>query len=190
MSQVPTVNKLVPQDAATASGAKPYWSPYLAGFGLGLVLLAAILVLGSGLGASGGFARMGLLAVNTVAPEHAAALPNASEMLQQETHFLKDGLVFGLIGVAIGGFFSALAGRRIVKGGMVERGPNTGTGRRLAMALIGGGMMGLAARIARGCTSGQALTGGAMLSLGSWAFMFAVFAGGFGFAYFVRKQWQ
>ena len=33
------------------------------------------------------------------------------------------------------------------------------------------------ARLARGCTSGQALSGGAVLSVGSWAFMFAVFAG-------------
>lgn len=188
MSHVPSVD---PSPTSTqVDAAKPYWSPYLAGFGLGLVLLAAILVLGTGLGASGGFARMGLLAVNTVAPEHAADLPNASEMLAQETHFLKDGLVFGLIGVAIGGFFSAFTGRRIVKAGTVERGPNASKGKRLALALIGGALMGLAARIARGCTSGQALTGGAMLSLGSWAFMFAVFAGGFGFAYFVRKQWQ
>ena len=190
MSQVPSANNLATRTASAASGAKPYWSPYLAGFGLGLVLLAAILLLGSGLGASGGFARIGLLGVNTVAPDHVAGMPNASEMLQQETHFLKDGFVFGLLGVAIGGFFSAFAGGRIVKGGVVERGPNTSKGRRLALALIGGGMMGLAARIARGCTSGQALTGGAMLSLGSWAFMFAVFAGGFGFAWFVRKQWQ
>ena len=173
-----------------ADRGKPYWSPYLAGFGLGLVLLAAILVLGTGLGASGGFARLGLLAVNTVAPGHVAGLPHATEMLQEETHFLKDGLVFGLIGVAIGGFFSAFTAGRVAKAGTVERGPNTSRRRRLAMALIGGGMMGLAARIARGCTSGQALTGGAMLSLGSWAFMFAVFAGGFGFAGFVRKQWQ
>ncbi len=49
--------------------------------------------------------------------------------------------------------------------------------------------MGYGARLARGCTSGQALSGGAVLSVGSWAFMFAVFAGGYALAYFVRKAW-
>lgn len=168
---------------------KPLWSPYAAGFGLGLVLLAAILVLGSGLGASGGFAKIGALAVNTVAPEHLAGLEHGKTLIAGEQHFLKDELIFALLGVAIGGFLSAFRSRRVVKAGTVERGPNTSKKRRLTMAVSGGIMMGLAARIARGCTSGQALTGGAMLSLGSWAFMIAVFAGGFGLAYFVRKQW-
>jgi hypothetical protein len=49
--------------------------------------------------------------------------------------------------------------------------------------------MGVAARFARGCTSGQALSGGALLSVGSWAFMMMVFAGGYAMAYFVRKEW-
>ena len=51
-------------------------------------------------------------------------------------------------------------------------------------------MMGFAARLARGCTSGQALTGGAVLSLGSWVFMFAVFAGGYMLAPFIRRMWR
>jgi len=169
---------------------KPLWSPYLAGFGLGLVLLASILVLGSGLGASGGFAKLGALAVNTVAPDHLASLEHGKTLIAGEEHFLKDELVFVLIGVALGGFLSAFKNRRLVRGGTIERGPSTSRKRRLVMAVSGGVMMGLAARIARGCTSGQALTGGAMLSLGSWAFMLAVFAGGFGLAYFVRRQWQ
>lgn len=169
---------------------KPLWSPYLAGFGLGLVLLASILVLGSGLGASGGFAKIGALAVNTVAPEHLAEMEHGKTLIAGDNHYLKDELIFALIGVALGGFMSAFRNGRISKPGTVERGPNTSKARRLTMAVSGGLMMGLAARIARGCTSGQALTGGAMLSLGSWAFMFAVFAGGFGLAYFVRKQWS
>ena len=37
--------------------------------------------------------------------------------------------------------------------------------------------------------SGQALSGGALLSVGSWVFMMAVFAGGYGMAYFIRRQW-
>jgi hypothetical protein len=44
--------------------------------------------------------------------------------------------------------------------------------------------------LTRGCTSGQALTGGALLSVGSWAFMFSVFGGGYALAYFVRRAWR
>jgi hypothetical protein len=58
------------------------------------------------------------------------------------------------------------------------------------MAFVGGAIMGYGARFARGCTSGQALSGGAVLSAGSWAFMFAVFGGGYAVAYFVRRLWN
>ena len=37
--------------------AQPYWSPYISGIGLGLVLLAAFVIMGRGLGASGAFSR-------------------------------------------------------------------------------------------------------------------------------------
>jgi hypothetical protein len=63
-------------------------------------------------------------------------------------------------------------------------------GYRIAFALGGGALMGFAARLARGCTSGQALTGGAVLSVGSWVFMFAVFAGGYMLAPFIRRMWR
>jgi hypothetical protein len=68
-------------------------------------------------------------------------------------------------------------------------GPRIGRDMRWVFALIGGIISGIAAQVARGCTSGQALTGGAQLALGSWIFMFAVFGGAYGLAYFVRKQW-
>ena len=41
--------------AGTKSGPAPFWNPYAAGFGLGLVLLAAYLIAGRGLGATGAF---------------------------------------------------------------------------------------------------------------------------------------
>ncbi len=170
--------------------AKPYWSPYLAGFSLGLVLLLSFLILGKGLGASGGFGRIGLLVMTWLAPQHVSGLEHASHLLAGPASFLKDGILFGLIGVGLGGYLSAVAAGRVVPFGTVERGPNATRTRRLVSALAGGLLMGFAARLARGCTSGQALTGGAQLALGSWAFMFAVFAGGFAMAWFVRKQWS
>jgi uncharacterized membrane protein YedE/YeeE len=57
------------------------------------------------------------------------------------------------------------------------------------MAFGGGMIMGFGARLARGCTSGQALSGGAVLSAGSWAFMFSIFIGAYGLAWFFRRFW-
>ena len=47
---------------------RPFWNPYLAGTGLGLVLLFAYVVLGTGLGASGAITRVAVAAAHGVAP--------------------------------------------------------------------------------------------------------------------------
>ena len=51
----------------------PYLNPYLAGIGLGLVLLAAFVIMGRGLGASGAFSSTLAWLTNLVAPAHAQA---------------------------------------------------------------------------------------------------------------------
>jgi hypothetical protein len=52
------------------------WNPYVAGIVLGLVLLASFVVMGQGLGASGGIARVLTYAVSRVAPDWVAANAN------------------------------------------------------------------------------------------------------------------
>lgn len=161
-----------------------YWSPYLSGVGLGLTLLLAFVLVGRGLGASGAMMRLDVWLLNLIAPDHAAANPYFSKYL---TNTLSNWLIFEIIGVIIGGFLSGLlAGRLKAK---IGKGPNISNRGRLALAFTGGAIMGFGARLARGCTSGLALTGGATLAVGGWAFMFAVFAGAYATAYFVRKQW-
>ena len=167
----------------------PFMNPYLAGIGLGLVLLAAFVIMGRGLGASGAFSSVTALVVETVAPEHARANGFYRGYLDEGLggHPLKSWLVFEVLGVMMGGFFSgALAGRLRAT---VDRGPRISTGARLGLAFAGGALMGIGAKFARGCTSGQALSGGALLNVGSWAFMLMVFAGAYSLAYFVRRQW-
>jgi hypothetical protein len=164
-----------------------FWNPYLGGVALGLVLLAAFLVMGKGLGASGATFRTGVWAVNAVAPSHVANLP-AMSAVTEEGHPLNDWLVFEVAGVLIGGFVGALTSGRL--GREVLRGPTFSKGRRIALAVAGGVLMGFAAKLTRGCTSGQALSGGAALSVGAWAFMFSVFAGGYAAAWFLRRQWR
>jgi uncharacterized membrane protein YedE/YeeE len=101
---------------------------------------------------------------------------------------LDDYLVFMTLGTLLGGFVSGwLHGRLRVE---TNKGPRISVRTRWVMAFAGGTIMGYGARFARGCTSGQALSGGAVLSAGSWAFMFAVFGGGYALAYFVRRLWN
>lgn len=167
--------------------AQPYWNPYLAGLGLGLVLLASFVVMGRGLGASGAVASTITAGLDAVAPSHVAGNSAYAEYLKEGTSPLMDWLVFEVLGVFVGGFLSGTLAHRVKK--TVEHGPNITSGKRLLFAFAGGVLMGVGAKLARGCTSGQALTGGALLNAGSWAFMLMVFAGAYGLAYFMRRQW-
>jgi uncharacterized membrane protein YedE/YeeE len=168
--------------------AQPYWNPYLSGIGLGLVLLAAFVIMGRGLGASGAFSTVVAAGVNEVAPSQTANNSFYQEYLGdgKQSPF-KNWLVFEVIGVIIGGFISGSLAGRINK--VVEKGEKITARKRLLYAFVGGTLMGVGAKLARGCTSGQALTGGALLSVGGWAFMLMVFAGAYVMAYFVRRQW-
>lgn len=165
----------------------PYADPYLAGAGLGLVRLAAFLIVGRGLGASGAFASGAAGLTAAVAPERAAASGLFARYLAGEGPW-REWLLFEIAGVAIGGFASAYFARRLR--GEVERGPRISRGSRLLCAFAGGATMGLGAVLARGCTSGLALTGGALLAVGSWTFMLAAFAAGYFAAPLMKRAWR
>lgn len=166
---------------------RPYWNPYLAGALLGLTLLATFLVAGQGLGASALPKRAIAGATHEVAPAWTEQNPALGRYVAEDANPLRDWLVFEVVGVLLGGFAGAMLAGRFKP--VVEKGPRISTRGRLAYALGGGTVMGFAAGLARGCTSGQALSGGATLATGSWVFMLMVFAGGYGVAYFVRRQW-
>lgn len=162
-------------------------NPYLAGIGLGLVLLSAFLIMGNGLGASGAAHRLGVTIVNTISPEYVDANPYIASLTANGSQPMDNWYVFELLGVLVGGAFSAILAGRLRAG--IVRGPRIGSLARLGFAFSGGIIMGMAARLARGCTSGQALSGGALMSVGSWVFMLSIFAGGYAMAYFIRRQW-
>ena len=181
------------ENAAMAGSAardpKPYSNPYAAGFGLGLVLLAAFLIMGRGLGASGAFTSLVATGASVVAPQRAESNEFYAEYLGDGTSSpLKSWLVFQVIGLFAGGLISGALAGRVKK--TIERGPSISNRKRLLLAFGGGALMGIGAKLARGCTSGQALTGGALLGVGSWAFMLSVFAGAYAAAWFVRRQWR
>jgi uncharacterized membrane protein YedE/YeeE len=164
-----------------------YWNSYAAGALLGVVLFLAFALTGNGLGASGALQRLTTFVTDLLAPAHVDHTPYLAKMAGLDRNPLDNYLVLELAGVLLGGLVSGWRHRRL----RVETyaGPGVAPRTRWLWAFLGGALMGYGARLARGCTSGQALSGGAVLSAGSWAFMFAVFGGAYGLAWFARRLW-
>lgn len=162
-----------------------YLNPYLAGIGLGLVLLVSFVLLGAGLGASGGLARLAAALMGLIAPARTQA---SAYFGAWGPNYLSYYLVFMLFGTFVGGLVSALFSRRFHFS--LERGQACTRLLRLGYALAGGIIVGFASRLAQGCTSGQALTGGALLLTGSLLFLVSLFAGGYATAWLFRRQWH
>jgi uncharacterized membrane protein YedE/YeeE len=125
---------------------------------------------------------------NFFAPEHIDQVPYLLQLAGGNKNPLDSWIVFLTVGTILGGALSGMVNARVSI--ETNKGPQISNQQRWVYAFIGGIFMGYGARLARGCTSGQALSGGAVLSVGSWAFMFAVFAGAYALAYFVRKSWN
>lgn len=166
---------------------KAYAHPYLAGAILGVVLFLAFLLTGNGLGSSGATSRIDAALVDMVAPAHVDNTPYLLKMAGGDKNPLDDWIVPVFFGALLGGFASGARNGRLKL--TTTKGPNTTKKTRWIMSFLGGVIFLYGARMARGCTSGQALSGGATLAAGSWVVMFAIFAGAYAMAYFVRKQW-
>jgi uncharacterized membrane protein YedE/YeeE len=173
----------------TKGTEKKYWSPYLAGFFLGLTLLAALWFLGTGLGASGGLARFSAWLEHLAAPVRVEGADYFGRWFGEGMpHVLAYYLVFMALGIILGGYLSARQAGRFKP--TIERGPNFSPYGRIVLAFVGGILVGFASRLARGCTSGQALTGTAMLFTGSVVFLACLFIGAYAAGFLVRREWQ
>ena len=166
---------------------KPFMNPYLAGFLLGLVLLASFVIVGRGLGASGAARDAMVATVINVAPEYAQKSPYYDVYLATGESPIRSWLVYLALGVIIGGFISGASSNRL--GFKMERGPRINVPTRAAFALAGGLLFGLGAQFGRGCTSGAALSGMAVLSTGGILTMMMIFGSGYMVAYFFRRLW-
>jgi hypothetical protein len=171
---------------SVAAGGRRIMNPYLAGFGLGLVLLASFLIMGRGLGATAASGSVVAWAVGLVAPDWVAANPGLKGYYAEPPWV--NWTFYLIVGAFVGALVSARLGGRIRP--RIERGPHLGVQARLALAFFGGAVAAVGAKLAKGCTSGQALTGGSQLNAGSWIFMLSVFAGAYALAWFVRKEWR
>jgi uncharacterized membrane protein YedE/YeeE len=163
-----------------------FWSPYIAGAGLGLTLLATFYLAGWGLGASSAFSLLTSVGMREVHPDFAQRLTYFSQYLNVESP-LRNWVLFEVGGLFLGALSAALfSGNFKLR---FDRGPGLSPGIRLIAALSGGIMIGFASRLARGCTSGVALSGGAQLAIGGWIFVIAMFVSGFIVAALFRRLW-
>lgn len=160
-------------------------NPYLAGIGLGLTLLASFVILGAGLGASSGIARIAACCELFISESHTLASEYFGNWGSKPLNYY---LVFMLAGVFIGGLCSAMLANRVKV--QIEKGSKSPVMLRVLFALVGGILVGFSSRLANGCTSGQALTGSALLLTGSFVFLICIFIGGYMTAWLFRRQWN
>jgi uncharacterized membrane protein YedE/YeeE len=164
-----------------------FWSPYIAGVGLGLTLLATFYLAGWGLGASSAFSLLAGVGMKEIQPEFTQRLAYFSQYLNVESP-LRNWVLFEVGGLFLGALAAALfSGNFRFR---IDRGSGMGVGMRLITAVAGGIVIGFSSRLARGCTSGVALSGGAQLAIGGWVFVIAMFVSGFIAAAFFRRLWR
>lgn len=162
-------------------------NPYVAGTILGLVLLAAMVVSGRGLGASGGLKYCVVSAVGAVDRPHADKSVYYSKYFENGQKPIRNWLSLEIFGVVAGGFISGALSKRL--GFRIEKSPKISNAKRLIFAFIGGAFFVYGAQLARGCTSGAALSGMAVLSLAGFVTMAVIFGSAYVFAFFFRKLW-
>ena len=167
---------------------KPYMNPYLAGFLLGLVLLASFFITGRGLGASGAAKSVVIETIGSVAPEYAKGNDfYASFFATGDGRPMRNWLVYLTMGVLGGAFFSGFMSGRA--GFKIDKGEQISNATRLIFAVAGGFLFGVGSQFGRGCTSGAALSGMAVLSSAGFITTIAIFGTGYVIAYFFRKLW-
>lgn len=162
-------------------------NPYLAGFLLGVLIIATVFITGRGLGASGAIKDMVVAAGAGLAPESSKTSAFFGEYFDSDTSPTRSWLVIQTLGLLMGAFLSGfLSNRGSFK---VEKGPGISKLSRLSFALAGGALFGIGAQLGRGCTSGTALSGMAVFSAAGFVTMMAIFGTGYMIAWFFKKLW-
>ena len=164
-----------------------YWNPYFGGFLLGIIVLMSFYISGRGIGASGAIKSTVVAVVHTVTPEHAENSAYYSQFLKGEKSPLNSWLVFQILGVIAGAFFSGAVNSRLKF--RMQHSPKITTKTRAIFVILGGFLFGIGSQFARGCTSGGALSGLAVFSTGGIITLITIFVSAYLFAWFFRKLW-
>lgn len=157
--------------------ARTSWSPYAVGAGIGALSWLVFFFVDKPLGMSTEVSKFsGWL----------AALFTGMDAVEANPYWASKTPAFGystifLLMTAVGAFASSRLGKtfRIEKVPAVWRehhGP--GTGKRMAVAFLGGAILLFGARLAGGCTSGHGISGTLQLAASGWTFFIAMFVAG------------
>src|SRR5262245_27040850 len=164
------------------------WSPYAAGFLIGLLQIPAFLVVETALGASSSYVVVGSALAALVDPGILRIDYVARRLAPMASNWWQVALVGG---IALGALMSArLSGarREPISPIWARALGSDAPGRRYAVAFAAGFLMLFGARIADGCTSGHGLSGVAQLAVGSTVAVAAMFAGGIATAMLVLRR--
>jgi uncharacterized protein len=166
---------------------KEYMNPYLAGFLLGVLIIATVFITGRGLGASGAVKDLVVAAGANLAPEKFTTSAFFGDYFSSGGSPKRSWLVIQTLGLLLGAFLSGFLARR--GSFKIEKGPGIRNLSRLSFALAGGALFGIGAQLGRGCTSGTALSGMAVFSTAGFLTMMAIFGTGYLVAWFFKKLW-
>ena len=157
------------------------WSPYVAGGGIGILVLISFILSDRPIGCSTAYVRgSGLI-------EKLFKGQGVKNNEYYRKFIPKIGWeVFLLIGVVLGAMISSgLSGSLKLEAvpELWKAGFGSSFPLRALGAILGGFLVGFGARMAGGCTSGHGISGTLQLAVSSWLAFFCFFLGGFGVAY-------
>lgn len=154
----------------------PRWSPYLAGAGIGVLMILAFVLANRPIGCSTAYLKASGMLGRLVAPERTGA----TEYYRRFTPTI-DWQFMIVPGIIIGAFLAAwLSGTfriEVIPGFWADR-IGTSVALRWAVGLAGGILLGFGARWAGGCTSGHGIGGNIQLSIASMLASAGFFIGG------------
>lgn len=163
------------------------WSPYIAGVGLGIVGILAVLLADSLLGASGAFENIAGWLGQTAG---IAAFDNMYFNFVMPPG-LSSGVIL-LIGIFFGGMIGALSSGtfklRTNDDPQWNKIMGKKTWKRWLLLFVGAIILEFGAGIAGGCTSGLAISGGMLLAPAAFIFMAGMFMSGIIVARIVYKD--
>lgn len=155
--------------------ARPSWSPYAAGAGIGVLSWFSFWSADHPLGVSSVMVRVVAIVEQAVAPAHVAATPYLAKLAP-----FFDWEFALVLGLALGAWLSAHLSHSVP-----ER--RVSTSRRW-QAVLGGFLLLAGARLAGGCTSGHGISGSLQLALSGWLFFACIFASGMVTGQFLKNR--
>lgn len=152
------------------------WSPYVAGFGIGVLSWVAFLLSDKPLGCSTAFAR-----TSGMVEKYFSARGVKKRLYFQEFPPEIDWEWMLVLGIVIGAFISVTLSGAFEGQVVPALWSETFSSRafpRLLSAFNGGILLGLGARWAGGCTSGHGISGTLQLAVSGWLAVACFFIGG------------